>query len=1150
MNRILSWKIKSGVYAYVYPPTSESHISNRIPEDSTYWKDAIDALSAKTIYAEYISNMAHEVFIKFGINIPIEDDDITKYWGFANDNSSNIILLAGKDGENASLTNPFIDDTVFDKINNIVDEKLNETKDTLSEENAKVWNYIQEEVRTEMSSAKKELNEVKTRLESVSTNLTEKLDSASESIEKAAKLFELSEDITSDDIKNVFSFVNDNSDDIINIKTDYDNINQTISSIEDVENIGDGLFGKIATHLNIISGSVSSVSEVANAAYGISEQNAFWIDKNSDTIIEATRFINANSGIIMDKIDYIDNSLISTLESSMDAKDAEIRNIIMTETNDAITNVRSSLNAISGIVEDTIIKEDSDGSLSNLGKRMNAAESSIEEWITTSDSAMSIALDVRETWNSESGKLSTVSNLVAETDGFGNIVYYISGLTNNGEVFENRVKRTIDEESGDVIYVDDDGYRYTEDLVYTHLSPILSSYISQTSSGITLSVISGGGLVSAVEMVINENESFINLVASKVVVDAEMIAKSISSNTANIGGIVIGNGRISSSSTGVNSFSLNGNTGTLQASNASISGTVYATKGIFNGTVHAKNGSFSGSVYANDGVFSGTVYANDGSFSGSVYANDGVFNGTVHANDGSFSGSVYANDGVFNGTIHANNGSFSGSVYAESGYFKGKISSTEGDIGGISIKDNGLSGSTFVIKNGEIIAENITIDGGTIAGTKLDSGKMTFYDDSGNTVAFLGSNVIKDTKESIFLAGFNSTVNFYVFDKYNGEYVSNESKFGVISLQTVPLEDILLGNSVYMENMIVYELNDLGNGQIRISEPETFNGLNYSVYAKQIGNGKDFYYIISQEREDKYKRKIFSSENIMGPYLAKSCMNDTYLSNAADFIINSDGSVECKNAYISGGLFEGEIISSGKFKGILEDVNGKIKNSEITESLTFNSENGVNILNVNKNCAVDGSSYYTNRYSYYNQNKSKNTVYYNNEVVLYNVSFDKGRDITIGDINGYIHRFVPYYRSVSEASVMVTINYSGDSISSSSTYTFKQDGYNGKDMKKNTTDFTISGITLNNIKSLKINVKYYIPVCGKYGASYGSGNINIDPFVISFKVNSPGLTLSNNGLVYLSNNEKYGLKISNDGIGFYKNGTWYDFGSKIESLFN
>ena len=1112
MNRILSWKIKSGVYAYVYPPTSESHISNRIPEDSTYWKDAIDALSAKTIYAEYISNMAHEVFIKFGINIPIEDDDITKYWGFANDNSSNIILLAGKDGENASLTNPFIDDTVFDKINNIVDEKLNETKDTLSEENAKVWNYIQEEVRTEMSSAKKELNEVKTRLDSVSTNLTEKLDSASESIEKASKLFEISEDITSDDIKNVFSFVNDNSDDIINIKTDYDNINQTISSIEDVENIGDGLFGKIATHLNIISGSVSSVSEVANAAYGISEQNAFWIDKNSDTIIEATRFINANSGIIMDKIDYIDNSLISTLESSMDAKDAEIRNIIMTETNDAITNVRSSLNAISGIVEDTIIKEDSDGSLSNLGKRMNAAESSIEEWITTSDSAMSIALDVRETWNSESGKLSTVSNLVAETDGFGNIVYYISGLTNNGEVFENRVNRTIDEESGDVIYVDDDGYRYTEDLVYTHLSPILSSYISQTSSGITLSVISGGGLVSAVEMVINGNESFINLVASKVVIDAEMIAKSISSNTANIGGIVIGNGRISSSSTGANSFSLNGNTGTLQASNASISGTVYATKGIFNGTVHAKNGSFSGSVYANDGVFSGTVYANDGSFSGSVYA--------------------------------------------ESGYFKGKISSTEGDIGGISIKDNGLSGSTFVIKNGEIIAKNITIDGGTIAGTKLDSGKMTFYGDSGNTVAFLGSNVIKDTKESIFLAGFNSTVNFYVFDKYNGnEYDSNESKFGVISLQTVPLADILLGNSIYMENMIVYELNDLGNGQISISEPNTFDGLNYSVYAKQIGNGKDFYYIISQDREDKYKRKIFSSENIMGPYLAKSCMNDTYLSNTADFIINSDGSVECKNAYISGGLFEGEIISNGKFKGILENVNGKIKNSEITESLTFNSEKGVNILNVNKNCAVDGSSYYTNGYSYYNQNKSKNTVYYNKEVVLYDVTFGndsaRARDITIGDINGYIHRFVPYYRSVNDASVTVKINYTdANSISSSSTYTFKQDGYNGKDMKKNTTDFTISGITLNNIISLKINVSYNIPVCGKYGASYGSGNINIDPFVISFKVNSPGLTLSNNGLVYLSNNEKYGLKISNDGIGFYKNGIWYDFGSKIESLFN
>ena len=47
-----------------------------------------------------------------------------------------------------------------------------------------------------------------------------------------------------------------------------------------------------------------------------------------------------------------------------------------------------------------------------------------------------------------------------------------------------------------------------------------------------------------------------------------------------------------------------------------------------------------------------------------------------------------------------------------------------------------------------------------------------------------------------------------------------------------------------MENMIVYELNDSGNGQISISEPNTFNGLNYSVYAKKIDNDKDFYYIL------------------------------------------------------------------------------------------------------------------------------------------------------------------------------------------------------------------------------------------------------------------------------------------------------------------
>ena len=49
----------------------------------------------------------------------------------------------------------------------------------------------------------------------------------------------------------------------------------------------------------------------------------------------------------------------------------------------------------------------------------------------------------------------------------------------------------------------------------------------------------------------------------------------------------------------------------MKASNAVISGTVFATNGYFKGTVHANNGFFKGSVSATNGFFTGTVDASD-----------------------------------------------------------------------------------------------------------------------------------------------------------------------------------------------------------------------------------------------------------------------------------------------------------------------------------------------------------------------------------------------------------------------------------------------------------------------------------------------------------------------------------------------------------
>ena len=80
MNRILSWKIKSGVYAYIHIPNSTSHISKRIPENSPLWDEIISVISSweKDEYKSNFQEMAFEIRQRYGKNIEWDD----KYWNF------------------------------------------------------------------------------------------------------------------------------------------------------------------------------------------------------------------------------------------------------------------------------------------------------------------------------------------------------------------------------------------------------------------------------------------------------------------------------------------------------------------------------------------------------------------------------------------------------------------------------------------------------------------------------------------------------------------------------------------------------------------------------------------------------------------------------------------------------------------------------------------------------------------------------------------------------------------------------------------------------------------------------------------------------------------------------------------------------------
>ena len=590
MDRILSWKIDSSTFAYIYP-IKNSYISNRIPENSPLWGEIINEISVwtKDTYRANFDRMASEVKSKYGQTILWQD----QYWDFSDDNTNlpvNIVLLSGKDGEGSGSGygsgqgGDGIE--VYEELRDAINKELDKAKKDIEEQNKRVEEFVEQKVGETIAEAKKTIAETEKELAKTREELETKLDGAADALDKAAALFELGEgNITGEQIKDVLSSVEEYggwleeySGTVKSLKTDYDLATQRMGSIGEAEDVTDGLFARFATSLNVVSGTVGNVERSMNASLGKIEDFASWYDENADTAAEATRLMNAMSGQIVDTINFISGDGLTTrLTREMNAFSGTIKDVVMTETSGAITNVRNELNALSGIVETSVTRLDTiDGDLTSLGSRMNAEEQKMEQWMNVSDSAMSLSHDLRDTWSVESGKLSTVANLTAETDENGNIMYFVSGgmVTTPRRVY-------LDEEGK---WRDTDGTEYEKERVYVNWSQVIGSYIQQQASSITMSVMNSSGLTAAIKLAIErgengEEESIIKLVSDKIVITGDMIAGAISANTANIGGIHMGMGQVWSEAkngNGTAKFRLDGVTGTLYASDADISGTIHA----------------------------------------------------------------------------------------------------------------------------------------------------------------------------------------------------------------------------------------------------------------------------------------------------------------------------------------------------------------------------------------------------------------------------------------------------------------------------------------------------------------------------------------------------------------------------------------------
>lgn len=1009
-NSILSWKINTGTYAYIYLPNSSSRISGRIPEDSSIWPEIIEKVNDYDAYIHNFAAMSGEVMSKYGVEIPWDEN----YFNFGSGVSTNIVLLAGKDGvdgtsgangSNGGSSTGNTGDEVYDEFNKALDEKFKEIREDIERQNEEVKNFIETEVTQTILDAKKTINDTKEKLDSVRKDLEERLSSAAEALEKAAALFEMGEgNIDSEAIMDALSSVSEygswlanNSGYIQTLKIDYDAAKRILGGVGSAEDALAGLFSQIGTTINAMNNTVGTVQRWMVASAATIGDIANWYNVNSSESTEAMRFINASGGVICDTINYINDKgekgYTAVLQRQMDAKDASIKDTIMAETRSGITNVSRTMDALSGTIRDSITRLSSvDSALTTMEKWMDASGFTMGQYMTKTDEAMSLAIDLRDHWSAESGKLSTVASLTAQVDEEGNVMYFVSGSTDS-ESDDIRVWK-----GEDGVWRDANGTSYKEEEVTVHYSKMMASYIQQQTSSITMSIV-GEDLTAAIKLAITEDSSVISMIADEVVIDADLIAKAISAKTANIGGILIGDGKIECMKTdgrGQPLFLLDGHDGSLYAKNAYIEGEVRATSGQFNGAVTATTGQFNGAITATSLTLGGTY----GDKSLKDYVDGRIPSGVTSSADIEKIVNEYVNSQEFKDSItdgYITEQELEEWAKSQSGLTEDDVRALIKEVGNTEVNttftsttENGQTkyvltigdqtyewytykltdqdGNGFVVLNrpysgktdnngttepesgktsvlistkGLLQASNAVIHGciyaiaGEIGGLKLRDSRLMVsrngnYNDS---IAYLnGSSTYSDSERGtiILAAGLSSGHTYY-------KYTSSESK---------------RYSTIYTKKRYLIK-----NGDENGCEVEAYE---YNASTKSyVRLRNQFYFLTTESKEqssedyisttDSEGNRIFINQYVARKYYTQTSQDDGYLDemeekysyagtvSVNDVIANTkifeDGTIISNTLVANDGYFGGEINAIGKFKGTLENVGGTLKGVTIDANL-------------------------------------------------------------------------------------------------------------------------------------------------------------------------------------------------------------------------
>ena len=1146
MDRILSWKIDSSTYAYIFP-IKNSYISNRIPEDSLLWGEIINEISTwtKDTYRANFDKMVSEVKSKYGQTILWQD----QYWDFSDDNTNlpvNIVLLAGKDGEGYANGGNGMGsgegDEVYDEFVDAINKELDKAKKDIEEQNKRVEEFVEQKVGETIAEAKNTIAETKKELADTRKELENKLDDAADALEKAAALFDMGEGgITGEKIQEALSSVTEygewltaNSGTVSEFKTDYDAAKRILGGVGSAEDASAGLFSQIGTTINDMDKTVGNVKRWMVASAATIGDIATWYDTNASAVTKASRIINASAGTITDAINFINGDGLTTeVERVMDAQKGTIKDEIMTETSSAVTNVRNVLNGLSGVVETSITRLDGvDGDLTKMGKEMDAVKDEMKTYMTVSDSAMTLATDLRDTWSVESGKLSTVASLTAQVDGEGNVMYFVSGSTDS-ESDDIRVWK-----GDDGIWRDSNGVAYKEEDVIVHWNQKMGSYIQQQASSVTISVMNSSGLNAAIKTAIErgengEEESVIKLISDKLVITGDMIANAISAKTANIGGILIGDGKIECVKTkgALPLFLLNGHDGSLYAQNAYIEGTVKATSGEFNGAITATSLTL-GSDYGDKTI---TDYIDD-----KVSLDGFVKIDTPYGNSGnSASTSVLIST---DGLLQAQNAIIHGKIYASEGYFKGELMANTGKIGGFTLTDNRL---------------------------------MVSNDNFDKSIAYLnGSSDYSDGERGtiILAAGVKNGSTYY-------KYTCNEDK-EYSTIYTKKQYSINSGDTAGCE-VEAYEYNAstgtyrrLANQFYLLTITSDTDDVGDIVYSGTTDDG--FYFT----RQCVVRKYIQASEN---ESLEEKMSEYTYTyettedeEEVANTRIFEDGTIISNSLVADNGYFGGEINSNGRFRGTLENAGGTLKGVAInanlingnivirdSDSIKAKSDNQL-YFNIGKEpLSEKGAKEYWNIDKVFlrieNYNGENAGQWYDNTSTVASVQFKSGATITIPVLDWGIFRYAAEGKRTNNESYLWAegnVSYIGKTeeilvLSNALIAPAHSDGstqYIPKKVNSSAITFTAKA---DGVLSLKFRYRVHLSTYSPFKAHISAAEIEFNTggskITVKYEEPTKGVSIASNGMrvltvsgvsvtiindtiTMLSQNKRYGLKITNEGL--------------------